>query len=257
MLLAAAQYAEDKPARAGLLLSLAANLKLFPITLGLCLLMGFKKKYWAAFWGGLVFWFAAPAAIVGWGRNLELLKQWAGLMSWDRTRSLDMLDLASFLELHLGWPPVWREPLALLAGAGIGLAALQLFRRRQHTLLYRSLLPVNGLYILLFSYLSESPTSILAVPAIFLIGREALEPGSSRGILWFLWAGSLILVPLFYSDLVPRSWNLWAQVWNLKTVGYLWAAAACLWILVRSFRRSAAASAGSPQSSGFSGKEAP
>jgi hypothetical protein len=248
MLLAAAQYAEDRPGRAGLLLSLAANLKLFPLTLGLCLLMGFKKRYWAAFWGGLLIWFAAPAAVVGWSRNLELLKQWAGLMSWDRTRSLDMLDLASFLELHLGWSPVWREPLALLVGACIGLAALLLFRRRQHSLLHRFLLPVNCLYILLFSYLSESPTSILAVAAIFLIGREALEPGLHRGPLWFLWGGSLALVPLFYSDLVPRSWNLWAQASNLKTIGYLWTAGACLWILIRYFRRSAAAPPKAPGS---------
>jgi hypothetical protein len=233
MLLAAAQYAEDKPVRSGLLLSLAANLKLFPFTLGLCLLLGFKRKYWAAFWGGLVLWFTLPAAAVGWSRNLELLGQWAGLMSWDRTRSLDMLDLASFLELNLGWPSWWREPLALLVGAAIGLAALLLFRKKREGLLHAFLLPVNGLYILLFSYLSESPTSILAVAAIYLIGIEALGADTHRGILWFLWAGSLCLVPLFYSDLVPKAWNVWAQAVNLKTVGYVWTAAACLWLVIR------------------------
>lgn len=241
MLLAAAQYAENKPVRSGLLLSLAANLKLFPFTLGLCLLMGFRKKYWAAFWGGLVLWFTLPAAAVGWSRNLEMLKQWVGLMSWDQTRSLDMLDLASFLELHLGWSSWWREPLALLVGVAIGLTTLYLFRGRQDSLLYRFLLPVNGLYILLFSYLSESPTSILAVAAIFLIGIEALEAESHRRIFWFVWAGSLALVPIFYSDLVPRAWNVWAQAWNLKTVGYVWTAAACLFLVIRHARRSAAA----------------
>jgi hypothetical protein len=233
MLLAAAQYAEDKPIRAGLLLSLAANLKLFPFTLGLCLLMGFKKKYWAAFWGGLVIWFTLPAAIVGWGRNLELIKQWAKLMSWDQARSLDMLDLASFLELHLGWPSWWRNPLALLAGAAIGLGTLYLFRKGEERLLHRFLLPVNGLYILLFSYLSESPTSILAVAAIYLIGVEALDSDSSRWAYWVLWAGALTLVPLFYSDLVPRVWNVWAQAVNLKTVGYVWTAAACLYLVFK------------------------
>jgi hypothetical protein len=233
MLLAAAQYAEDKPVRSGLLLSLAANLKLFPFTLGLCLLLGFKKKYWAAFWGGLVLWFTLPAAVVGWGRNLELLQQWTGLMSWDQTRSLDMLDLASFLELHLGWASWWREPLALLVGAAVGLTTLYLFRGKKDWLLYRFLLPVNGLYILLFSYLSESPTSILAAAAIFLIGVEALDSGSQRAAYWVLWAGALALVPLLYSDLVPKAWNVWAQAVNLKTVGYVWTAAACLYLVFK------------------------
>jgi len=228
MLLAAAQYAEDRPVRSGLLLSLAANLKLFPFTLGLCLLMGFKKKYWTAFWGGLVIWFALPAAIVGWGRNLELIKQWAGLMSWDQTRSLDMLDLGSFLELHLGWPSWWRNPLALVVGAAVGLGTFHYFRKGEEELLHRFLLPLNCLYILLFSYLSESPTSILAVAAIYLIGVEALVSDSGSRAYWFLWAGSLVLVPLFYSDLVPRAWNLWAQAVNLKTVGYVWTAAVCI-----------------------------
>jgi len=239
MLLAAAQYAEDKPVRSGLLLSLAANLKLFPFTLGLCLLLGFRKKYWAAFWGGLVLWFTLPAAFVGWGRNLELLQQWAGLMSWDQTRSLDMLDLASFLELHLGWSSWWREPLALLVGAAIGLTTLYLFRGKKDWLLYRFLLPVNGLYILLFSYLSESPTSILAVAAIFLIGIEALDSDSQRAAYWVLWAGALALVPLLYSDLVPKAWNVWAQAVNLKTVGYVWTAAACLYLVFKHRREPA------------------
>ncbi len=241
MLLAAAQYAEDKPVRSGLLLSLAANLKLFPFTLGLCLLLGFRKKYWAAFWGGLVLWFTLPAAVVGWGRNLELLQQWAGLMSWDQTRSLDMLDLASFLELHLGWSSWWREPLALLVGAAIALTTLYLFRGKKDWLLYRFLLPVNVLYILLFSYLSESPTSILAAAAIFLIGIEALDSGSQRAAYWVLWAGALALVPLFYSDLVPKAWNVWAQAVNLKTVGYIWTAAACLYLVFK-YRRQPASS---------------
>ena len=248
MLLAEAQYAEDRPVRSGLLLSLAANLKLFPFTLGLCLLLGFKKRYWAAFWGGLVIWFTLPAAIVGWGRNLELVKQWAGLMSWDQTRSLDMLDLGSFLELHLGWPSLWRNPLALLLGAAVGLATLYFFRKGEERLLHRFLLPVNCLYILLFSYLSESPTSILAVAAIYLIGVEAFVSDSHRKAYWILWAGALTLVPLFYSDLVPRAWNLWAQSVNLKTVGYVWTAAACAHLLFKYARKPGSAAPGELES---------
>jgi hypothetical protein len=233
MLLASAQYAEGKPVRSGLLLSLAANLKLFPLTLGLCLLTGFKKRYWAAFWGGLALWFVLPAAVVGWQRNLRLLKQWVELMTWDQTRSLDMLDLGSFLKLHLGLPSWWFYPLALLVGAAIGLGTLILFRRNRDRFLHRYLLPINGLYILLFSYLSESPTSILAVTAIVLIGMEALRSDSQRIVYWFLWAGTLALVPLFYSDLVPRAWNLWAEAAHLKTVGYLWAAAALMHLVLK------------------------
>lgn len=235
MLLASAQYAEDKPLRAGLLLSLASNLKLFPLTFGLCLLTGFKKKYWAAFWGGLALWLVLPAAVVGWRRNLALLKQWAELMTWDQTRSLDMLDLGSFLKLHLGLPSGWLNLVALLVGAAIGLGTFVLFSRHREPFLHRFLLPINGLYILLFSYLSESPTSILVVPAIVLIGMEALRLDSRRVLIWVLWIGALALVPLFYSDLVPRAWNVWAEAAHLKTLGYLWVAAglihlACIYL---------------------------
>ncbi len=225
MLLGAAQYVEGKPLRSGMILSLAANLKLFPFTLGLCLLTGFKRKYWAAFWGGLFLWFMGPAVFVGWGRNIELLRQWRHLMSWDRTRTLEMLDIGSFFRLHGGLSTFWRDPLAVLAGAAIGVGTWLLFRRRHEAFLHRYLLPVNGLYILLFSYLSESPTSILATPAIFLIGAAALETKSRPAPYWLMWAAALVLVPLFYTDLVPGPWNLWAEAVHLKTIGYLWAAA--------------------------------
>jgi hypothetical protein len=228
MLLGSAFYAEGKTIRAGLVLSLAANLKLFPFTLGLCLLTGFKKKYWAAFWGGLGLWFVLPAVFVGWRSNLELLKQWFRLMSWDQTRGLEMLDLGGFWELHLGWPAWWRNPLALLAGAVVGAGAYVLFRRGKSRLLHRYLLPINGLYILIFSYLSESPTSILAAAALYLIGAEALRVESKAWLYWVMWAGALALIPLFYSDLVPGGWNIWAESIHLKTVGYFWLAAACL-----------------------------
>ncbi len=233
MLLGAAFYAEDKPIRAGLVLSLAVILKLFPFTLGLCLLTGFKKKYWAAFWGGLGIWLALPAVFVGWERNLELLKQWVTLMSWDQARGLEMLDLGGFWELHWGWPAWWRNPLALLLGGAVGTAAFVLFRRREIPLLNRFLLPVNGLYILIFSYLSESPTSILAVAAVYLIGAEALREDRQAWIYWLLWAGALILIPIFYSDLVPRNWNFWAESMHLKTVGYLWTGAVCLHLFIK------------------------
>jgi len=143
MLLGAAQYAEGKYIKSGLLLSLASNLKLFPFTLGLCLLTGFKKKYWAAFGGGALFWFVLPAFFLGWKRNLTLLNQWIDLMSWDQTRSLNMLDIGSFLEKHFGLSAWWRNPLAILVGIAVGLGTWMLFHRRKYSLLHRFLLPMG------------------------------------------------------------------------------------------------------------------
>ena len=45
------------------------------------------------------------------------------------------------------------------------------------------------------------------------------------------------MVPLFYSDLVPKAWNVWAQAVNLKTVGYIWTAAACLYLVFKHRRQ--------------------
>ncbi len=237
MLLGAAQYAEGKYIKSGLLVSLASNLKLFPFTLGLCLLTGFKKKYWTAFGGGLVIWFILPALFLGWRRNLTLLNQWTDLMSWDQTRNLNMLDIGRFLEMHLGLSAGWRNPLAVLAGIAVGVGTWMLFRQRKDFLIHRFLLPIIGLYILLFSYLSESPTSILAVPVLFLLAMEALFAPRHQGIFLLSWILALVLVPLFYSDLVPANWSLWAKNFHLKTVGYLYLSVMVSILFYRHYRR--------------------
>ncbi len=237
MLLGAAYYAEGKYIKSGLLLSLASNLKIFPFALGLCLLLGFRKKYWVAFWGGVILWFSLPALFLGWRHNLTLLNQWVELMSWDQTRSLNMLDIGSFLETHLGLSAWWRNPLAVLVGLAIALGTWMMFRWKKDSLLHRFLLPVNGLYILLFSYLSESATSILAAPVIFLLAMEALSAPRLQWIFSILWILALVLVPLFYSDLVPLSWSLWARNFHLKTLGYFYLSVTVSILICRHYRR--------------------
>jgi len=222
MFFAMAQYADGKLVRAGLVVSLATNLKLFPFTLGLCLLMGFKKKYWMAFLGGVLLWMAVPSLLVGFEENLHLHAEWLQLMTWDQTRDLYMLDVGSFLALHFDMDPAIRNALALMVGLFIGLGTLYVFKRQRDDLVDRFLLPVNGLYVVLFSYLSESPTSVLAVAGIFLIGIEALSDRKRAGLYWALWGIALVLVPLFYSDLVPNDWGEWARAFHLKTIGYLY-----------------------------------
>lgn len=165
MLLGAAQYAESKLVRSGLVLSLATNLKLFPFTLALCLLTDLNRRFWLSFFGGTLLWLLLPAALVGFDRDLELHRQWFRLMSHDEGRESIMLDLGSFLELQFGIDADIRNLLALSAGFVIGFACLILFRRGERPRLHRFLAPINGLYVLLFSYLSESPTSILAFSA--------------------------------------------------------------------------------------------
>jgi hypothetical protein len=222
MLLAASQYSEGKYLKSGLLLSLATNLKLFPFTLALCFLTGFKKKFWLSFWIGLAFWFLLPALFIGADYNFELLGQWYRLMTWDHTRNLEMLDIGNFLDLHFQVPQAVRNPMAVLFGLLIGVATFYLFRKSRTELINRFLVPVNGLYVLLFSYLSESATSILATPAIFLIAMEAFKEKTRAWRYWILWILALLLIPVFYSDLVLKPWSWWARGFHLKTVGYVY-----------------------------------
>lgn len=236
MLLAAAYFHERKYVRAGLLLSLATNLKLFPFTLGLCFLLGFKKKYWVAFWGGLLFWFLLPALFLGWGYNLELLGNWVKLMTWDQTRSLEMLDVGNFVAYHFGLSQNIRNPLAVLTGLVIGLGTLYLLRKGQPVFVDRYLVAVNGLYILLFSYLSESATSVLATVAIFLLAMQALQAQRHAWFYWICWGLALLLIPWFYSDGVPESWTLWARAFHLKTVGYVFVSLVLGHIFYRHYR---------------------
>jgi len=240
MLLSYAHYVEGKFTRSGLLLALATNLKLFPFTLAFCLLTDLKKKFWMSFWLGLAVWFFLPGLFLGVVRNLKLLHDWYLLMIWDQMRNLEMLDLGNFLELHFGVHQSIRNPLAVCAGLLIGIGTFRLFRRGQNGLVHRFLLPVNGLYVLLFSYLSESATSILASVSIFLIAMEALSATRRVWIFWIFWVWSLLLIPVFYSDIVPRAWLLWARGFHLKTVGYAFLTVMIGWLCFRHGRTSSA-----------------
>jgi hypothetical protein len=242
MLLASAQYSEGKYLKSGLLLSLATNLKIFPFTLAFCFLAGFKKKFWLAFWIGLAFWLFLPVLFIGADYNFELLREWYNLMTWDQTRNLEMLDIGNFLDLHFGIPQAVRNPMAVLFGLLIGGATLYLFRKGRTELINRFLVPVNGLYILLFSYLSESATSILATPAIFLVAMEALKEKTRAWRYWILWILALLLIPVFYSDLVPRSWSWWARGFHLKTVGYIYISIVIGFLFGKYYRKSPAGS---------------
>jgi hypothetical protein len=242
MLLAAAQYSEGKYLKSGLLLSLATNLKIFPFTLALCLLTGFKKKFWLSFTMGIVFWFFLPALFIGIDYNFELLGQWYRLMTWDQTRNLEMLDIGNFLDLHFQIPQVIRNPMAVLFGLLIGVGTFYLFRKGRTELVNRFLVPINGLYVILFSYLSESATSILATPAIFLIAMEALKEKTRAWRYWSLWILALLLIPLFYSDLVLKSWSLWARGFHLKTVGYVYISIVFTFLFAKYYRKSSVGS---------------
>jgi hypothetical protein len=241
MLLAAAQYTEGKHLKSGLILSLATNLKLFPFTLGMCFLVDFKRKFWASYLSGILFWFLLPAVFLGFSYNAQLLRGWFNLMNWDQTRNLEMLDLGNFIELHFGFARSLRNPLALGIGLLIGLGALWLFRKGRHDLIGRYLLPVNALYVLLFSYLSESATSVLVTPCIFLIGIEAVRATKRAWMIWTAWVGSLLLVPTFYSDVVPRAWLLWARGFHLKTAGYIYLSVVIGWMIYRDWKQGSCA----------------
>ncbi|HXV60972.1 MAG TPA: glycosyltransferase family 87 protein [Vicinamibacteria bacterium] len=236
MLLGAAQYAEGKCFRSGLVLSLATNLKLFPFTLVLCLLTSWNAHFWVSVVGGTLAWFLLPAALLGIERNLELHRQWMQLMWRDEDRPFIMLDIGSFLERHFGIDGAIRYPVGVAVGIAIGIGCLVLFRRGERERLHRFLLPINGLYVLLFSYLSESPTSVLAVAGIFLIGATAVEKSGER-IYWAAWVLALVLVPGLYSDFAPPHIEAWARAIHLKTVGYLYVTTMLL-ILFRASRMS-------------------
>jgi Glycosyltransferase family 87 len=234
MLLGGAQYAESRHLNSGLVLSLGTNLKLFPFTLGLCLLAGRNRVFWLSFLGGTVLWLLLPAALLGFGRNLEIHRQWHDLLYRDEGHEFDMLDLGSFLEIHFGIDAGVRTVLALSAGFVIGLTCLILFRRGEERRLHRFLVPVNGLYVLLFSYLSESPTSILATAGIFLIGARAHAGRARAGVYWILWSVALILVPALYSELAPPVLQSWSRALHVKTIGYLYVAAVLVVLFIES-----------------------
>jgi hypothetical protein len=183
-------------------------------------------------------WLVFPALFVGPKANIRLVTDWISLMSWDQTRELSMLDVGNFLQLHFGMDPGIRDVFAVVCGFLIGLGTFLLIRSERTDLIDRFLLPVNGLYVLVFSYLSESPTSVLATAGIFLIAIRALSDEDRPWLYWILWGVALMLVPAFYSDLVPRDWSEWARSFHLKTVGYVYVLAVLSFIFYQRYRGS-------------------
>jgi hypothetical protein len=51
---------------------------------------------------------------------------------------------------------------------------------------------------------------------------EAFKEKIRARLYWLFWALALFLIPVFYSDLVLKSWSWWARGFHLKTVGYVY-----------------------------------
>jgi hypothetical protein len=70
----------------------------------------------------------------------------------------------------------------------------------------------------------------------------ALEEKTQAWLYWVLWVLALLLIPVFYSDLVPKFLSSWARGFHLKTVGYVYIAIVIGLMFAKQYKKSPAGS---------------
>jgi len=73
------------------------------------------------------------------------------------------------------------------------------------------------LFNLLCSPMAQTNAYVFIVPTLALL--MVLSPHGENRSTVVLMVAAFFLISIMYSDLVPRSWNLWARQWGVKPWG--------------------------------------
>ncbi len=229
MLWSCAFYLRDRPAGSGILLALAASLKVYPIALLLILALGGRRSFIVSAAGVLLFTFIVPSAVAGWTPLLGLYTHLGAIFSSDPVHPT-FLSLQPTL-LAFGWAvPSFPFMLFMMANAGtIAAAALPL--RHDPQRLVHAALPLTLAFIILFNQRTEGLSFILLTPVLLYMFRAHLaakDRGDGKEAqvqLWFL-AATWLSISYFSSDLCPSAIRTAAAQWHVKTLGgvlaYAW-----------------------------------
>ncbi len=247
----------EKPFQAALLLSLAAQMKVFALALG-CLGLLYRSRW--RFCGSMILWSllftVMPALLVGWSGLTYQLGQWIDLQG----RDLGHLELGFYSIMHIInlWVEVPNRIVQLMGAVMVALPTLFWNRFRNYSsrfLVFCSLL----LWMVLFNHRAESPTFIIAMSGFALwygffissLGEGAKGDPNARSsfqrsrrvypkyfqIIYLVFV--LLCVSVLYSDLTSSQFKeeilkpYYVKAWPIL-ITYLWIQTAIYRSLLRS-----------------------
>jgi hypothetical protein len=220
MLISFARFRDGHTFLAGILLTLATNIKPLPALTAFALLFTFNRNFFlGCFFGSLLCLFA-PVLWIGWGTNWTYHVAWYGTLKETMILfRLEQVDIATLLG-RVGWGGVG----TVLQYTILGLTALTLiWAALQKNIPWAAWIATATSGLLISSPRSESPTFVLIAPAYLFLTSLIEDETRSRpwrsvlfGVLYF----SAFLTTFCFTDLWPkRIWNPLALHYATKTIG--------------------------------------
>ena len=195
-LLGLAEYRDGRLLSAGVLLALAANLKVYPVVFLIALALHLKPRYWIGALSAGLTTFLLPVISVGWSHNLEMHLAWFRVVLGDSSGAgvLDLLSAFQRVGLSglgqvLRWPvlvatiPLFFAYFLLARRADwrpwmtLGLAAVLLLSPRTEVFTYVLLAPS---YVVMTSWFAESDRKIVSTWGGILVAFLAVAIASCR-----------------------------------------------------------------------------
>lgn len=223
ILFALARYLDGREEWAGAVLALASNIKIFPLTFGLLLLLDFRRRYWMAFIGASLATLILPALALGWDWNVEVHRLWLVSLTSD-FGSEDKLSLLKFLQhnFHFDSPDGYR---AFTVVNILGLCVLYRFGGSALTAEgARCIAPLGVLFVLLFNHRTETELFVLVNPVyvlLFLSILERVERGERPVAEIAVLVAGHFCITLAHSDLVPDAVTEWLDQFKIRVFGAL------------------------------------
>jgi hypothetical protein len=172
-LLGLAEYRDGRLLSAGAILSLAANLKVYPVVFLIALALFLKPRYWIGALSIGLATFLLPVVSVGWSHNLEMHLAWFRVVLGDSSGAGVMDLLSAFQRVGLsGFGQVLRWPV-LVATIPLFFAYLPLARRAD----WRPWMTFGLAAILLLSPRTEVFTYVLLAPSYVVMTSWCAESG--------------------------------------------------------------------------------
>lgn len=217
-LYALALFRDRRFVQAGILLTLATNVKMYPGLFALALLFPVQKKYWLGLILGSVIALLAPAIWVGFRQNVELHQFWIGRLTEAASYVRDDLNLASVLarqgHRYLG------SVLECVLVA-VSLLSVLLLKNYRSSILW---IVVGSTLILLINPRTESPTFVYVAPAYLFLTAVLFKLKDNK----VLWLGLSVLIlcgfamTFSFTDIWPKFlWNPGTYRYATKTIATL------------------------------------
>lgn len=223
-------YARGRFTAAGVVLALAAAIKIHPLALILLLALGLQWRFIVSAFGFLLIFTFLPAAVTGWDPLLRLFAHLAAIFPADSLHDNFLGIQPTLYACGLTLPDKPFTIFTLANAAAVALVCLP--KAKEPEKLVTAAFPLAAAFIILFNKRTEGLSFVFLAPAFLfmlrahLSAKDANDRAEAKLQFRLLIAGWL-LISYLSSDLFPAPLREVVETWHLKGVGgllvYMWA----------------------------------